>query len=105
MLGPSYFYDFPKAVILGLIRIHADDTTAFCIGENIDSACIKLEEILEEINSCCTKHKLTVHPRKTRTLIINIHKIIGPLSEMTNFCKYESMIVQLIIGEKLLLYS
>ena len=40
LLGPrlitAYTNDLPKAVKSGQIEMYADDTTAFCIGENID---------------------------------------------------------------------
>ena len=63
LLGPrlftAYANDLPKAVKSGQIEMHADDTTAFFIGENIDDVCIRLQETLKEINDSCTKHKCT----------------------------------------------
>ena len=48
--------------------MYDDDTTAFC-----DSI---------TIHQWCAKNRLTIHPEKTKAMILNRHKFIGPLNEL-----------------------
>ena len=62
--------------------MYADDTTAFCIGNSIEEVTTKMSKMLIEINTWCIQHKLTLHSGKTKALILNRHKFIGPLKEL-----------------------
>ena len=33
-------------------------------------------------NQWCAKNRLTIHPEKTKAMILNRHKFIGPLNEL-----------------------
>ena len=86
LLGPRlfsiYVEDFPSSTAQGGIELYADDTTAYCTGNSIDEVHESLEKMLNDIQSWCTRHKLTIHTGKTKVLLINRQKFIGPLNEL-----------------------
>lgn len=63
--------------------MYADDTTAYVIQDSVDNVCIALQKTLEEIQQWCRKHKLTIHPEKTKVMILNRQKFTGPLPQLT----------------------
>ena len=86
LLGPRlfsiYVEDFPLCTSQGEIELYADDTTAYCAGNSIDEVHVSLEKMLKDIQCWCTRHKLTIHTGKTKVLLINRQKFIGPLNEL-----------------------
>ena len=86
LLGPRlfsiYVEDFPLCTSQGEIELYADDTTAYCTGNSIDEVHVSLEKMLKDIQCWCTRHKLTIHTGKTKVLLINRQKFIGPLNEL-----------------------
>ena len=86
LTGPRLFSiyvgDLPNCLSVGQIHMYADDTTAFCIGNSIEEVTTKMSKMLIEINTWCIQHKLTLHSGKTKALILNRHKFIGPLKEL-----------------------
>ena len=89
LLGPRlfsiYVEDFPSCTSQGEIELYADDTTAYCTGNSIDEVHVSLEKMLKDIQRWCIRHKLTIHTGKTKVLLINRQKFIGPLNEL-KFC-------------------
>ena len=86
LLGPRLFSiytrDLPGAVISGHIQMYADGTTAYVIEDSVDNVCIALQRTLNEIQEWCGKHKLTIHPDKTKAMILNRQKFTGPLPQL-----------------------
>ena len=74
--------DLTNCLSVGQIHMCADDTTAFCIGDSIEEVTKTMSEMLKEIALGVWNTKLTLHPGKTKTLILNRHKFIGPLKEL-----------------------
>ena len=86
LLGPRlfsiYVEDFPSCTSQGEIELYADDTTSYCTGNSIDEVHVSLEKMLKDIQSWCTRHKLTIHTGKTKVLLIDRQMFIGPLNEL-----------------------
>ena len=57
----------------GELSLFADDTSAYCFGKNH-------EEVVNALNwKWCTRNKMSVHPRKSKAIIIRKVPFIGPL--------------------------
>ena len=86
LLGPRLFSifttDLPISVKSGYVHMYANDTTVFCVGDCVDSVCFKLQSAMEEIYAWCFKHRLTIHPEKSKALILNRGKFVGPLQPL-----------------------
>ena len=83
MFGPTLFSifvnDLPTCNTTGEINMYADDTTAHLVGNSIDEVILKLNDVAEQIHSWCIKNKLTVHTKKSKVMILQQRRLIGPL--------------------------
>ncbi len=86
LLGPQlfsiYVEDFPSCTSQSKIEMVADDTIAYCTGNSIDEVHESLEKMLNDVQSWCTRHKLTIHTGKKKVLLINRQKFSGHLNEL-----------------------
>ena len=82
-LGPRLFamkvMDLPECHSTGYIKMFADDTECFCIGDSVDNVTSSLQLLLDDIHTWCRTNFLTVHPEKSEILILNRKKLVGPL--------------------------
>ena len=88
ILGPTQFVlytnDLPSSVSAGSVFMFADDTTVYCIGDNVDNIVMSLNAALTDLNRWCQDNSLTPPPpplRKVRSNVIHEKKImIGPIN-------------------------
>ena len=71
--------DLPECHLTGYIKMFADDTECFCIGDSVDNVTSSLQLLIDDIHTWCCKNFLTVHPEKSEILILNRKKLVGPL--------------------------
>ena len=64
---------------VGQIHMYEDDTTAFCIWNSIEEVTTKKYIMLRELSM---QHKLKLHYGKTKALMLNRYKFVGPLNEL-----------------------
>ena len=64
---------------LGYIKMFADDTECFCIGDSVDNVTSSLQLLLDDIHTWCRTNFLTINPEKSEILILNRKKLFGPL--------------------------
>ena len=64
-------------------EMFADDTTAFCIAENIDQLTPKIQEISSRLQNWSTLNGMVIHPGKTKVMILSKKKIVGPIQNIT----------------------
>ena len=57
--------DLPDAVIEGEVKIYADDTTAYCIGDNFDTVTQRLNLIFKQIYMWSQRNRLSIHNGKS----------------------------------------
>ena len=85
-LGPRLYSadvnDFPESVDAGGLSMFADDTNVYCIGTSVEEVVDKLNIIMEQVHTWCTKNKLTVHPRKCEAMLLMKTSFIGPLQPL-----------------------
>ena len=55
--------------------LYADDTTAHVIGNGVDEVALKLNEMLDEIHTWCSRNRLTLHTGKTEVMIVQKENI------------------------------
>ena len=77
-----YVDDFPEALSKGQLEMYAADTTAYCVASTINEVCEDLQTMLSNKHQWYAKNRLTIHPEKTKAMILNRHKFIGPLNEL-----------------------
>ena len=84
LLGPRLFLmhvdDFLEALSKGQLEMYADDTTVYCAGSTMNEICEGLQTMLRDIHQWCAKNRLTIQPEKSKAMILNRHKYIGPLN-------------------------
>ena len=63
--GPRLFKifinDLPNIVENGLLHMYADDTTAYCVGENVNQVVDGLNQITTRLHSWCLENRLTIN--------------------------------------------
>ena len=86
LLGPTLFSidvnDMPEVSDTtddSEIEMFADDTTTYVIGNNVDEAVSKLQEIANNLFDYASRNSLTIHPGKCQLMIISRTNFIGPL--------------------------
>lgn len=50
--------------------MYVDDTTVYCIGQNIDQVISSLNVTMKEVLMWSVKNRLTIHPIKTEAMIL-----------------------------------
>eukprot|EP00794_Sanderia_malayensis_P016460 gene16460-18092_t len=76
----------------------ADDTEHYVIGNSADEISVIIEGVLQEINEWCKQNCLTIHPDKTKVMIISRKTIVGSLRPI----KLEDHIVKYVAESKCL---
>ncbi|CAB4045209.1 Hypothetical predicted protein, partial [Paramuricea clavata] len=83
LLGPRLFKiyvdDLPDNVSEGWVYMFADDTTGYDIGDNIDVATDKLNQMTGKIYEWCRENKITAHIGKTEAMILSQQPFYGPV--------------------------
>ena len=83
LLGPRlytiYVNDLPDHTDSGDLYMYADDTTVYCIGQNVDQVVSSLNETMKQVLMWSVKNRLTVHPIKTEAMILKKSAFVGPL--------------------------
>ena len=82
-LGPRlfkiYVNDLAGSVKEGWTVLFADDTTIYCIGDNIESVVDSLNRIASELYQWCIENKLTVNTEKIEATLITAKPFVSPL--------------------------
>ena len=68
--------------------MHADNTTAFAVGDSVDEDVQKLREASSQMNNWCPQNKLTVNAKKSKAMLITTKKFSGPLLPVQMGGKY-----------------
>ena len=86
LLGPRlysiYVNDLPDAVTEGEVEMYADDTTAYCIGDNFDIVTQRLNSIFKQIYRWSQRNRLSIHNGKSEAMLLSTKPLIGPLQEL-----------------------
>eukprot|EP00112_Aurelia_sp_Birch-Aquarium-sp1_P011809 Seg2483.5 transcript_id=Seg2483.5/GoldUCD/mRNA.D3Y31 product="RNA-directed DNA polymerase from mobile element jockey" protein_id=Seg2483.5/GoldUCD/D3Y31 len=87
LLGPRLFKifidDLPNVVENGSLYMYADDTTASCVGDNVDQVLDGLNKITTSLHSWCVENRLTINTEKTEAMIMSRKHFIGPLKQLS----------------------
>ena len=94
----------------GDLSMFADDTNVFCIGTSVEEVVDKLNIIMEQVHTWCTKNKLTVHPGKCEAMLLMKTPFIGPLQPLYYGSEYirfvaTSTCLGVVIDQKLSWYA
>ena len=83
LLGPRlysiYVNDLPNAVTDGEVEMYADDTTAYCIGDNFDTVTKGLNLIFKQIYRWSQRNRLSIYKGKSEAMLLSTKPLIGPL--------------------------
>ena len=113
-LGPRLYSidvnDFPESVDAGDLSMFADDTNVYCIRTSVEEVIDKLNIIMEQVHTWCTKNKLTVHPGKCEAMLLMKTPFIGPLQLLyygSEYIKFvaTSTCLGVVIDQKLSWYA
>ena len=73
ILGPLFFLIYINDLhgVLGnnYFHLYADDTVIYCMNENVKSAEIELQNILDKFSKWCAINALTINTNKTKTML------------------------------------
>ena len=98
ILGPTLFVlytiDLPSSVPSGSVFMYADDTTVYCVGDNVDNAVTSLNVALSDLKAYCTLRNGTLRNETKRNEICTLRNEI---------CK--SVLCETIVQCKRLLYK
>ena len=59
--------------------MYADDTTVYCLGENVYQATAQLNKALHELYIWCLDNRFTPHPKKCETILYPDLVLLVPL--------------------------
>ena len=62
--------------------MYADDTTAYCIGDNFDIVTQRLNLIFKQIYMWSQRNRLSIHNGKSEAMLLSTKPLIGPLEEL-----------------------
>ena len=86
ILGPTLFVlytnDLPSSVSFGSVFMYADDTTVYCIGDNMDNTVMSLNAALTDLNRWCQDNSLTPHSGKCEAMLLMKKPMIGPINSV-----------------------
>ena len=74
--------DLPSSVKSGELFMYADDTTVYCIGENVDQAIGQLNKALEELYTWCPNNRNTHTRKSARRFLISRSSFVGPIASV-----------------------
>ena len=96
LLGPKLYTilvnDLPEAITEGEVTLFADDTSIYCIGDNVDKIIDSLNLAMEGVLGWCRRNKLTVHPGKTEAMLLMKRAFMGPLKAIKYGESYISIV-------------
>ena len=72
--------------------MYADETTAFCIGDNFDTVTLRLNLIFNQIYKWPQKNRLSIHNGKSEAMLLSTKPLIGPFQEL----RYEEKSIDLV---------
>ena len=70
----------------------ADDSTAYFIGNSIDSIHIQIQKLLDNLHYWSKSNSMLIHPTKTEAMFMSKTPFIGPLRPIT----YESKLINCV---------
>ena len=83
LLGPRLFgvqvNGMPESIDEGDLSLFVDDTSAYCFGKNPEEVIDTLNHIIGQVHKWCIRNKMSVHPGKSKAMIIVKTPFIGPL--------------------------
>ena len=74
-----YVDDFPEVYSGGKLEMYADDTIVYCADSTMNEVCEGLQTILRDIHQWCAKNRLSIHPEKTKAMILKRHTYMNDL--------------------------
>ena len=86
LLGPRLFSIFTNDLPLSLdskIEMFADDSTAYIIGNSIDSISIEIQNLLHQLLTWSKFNSMFIHPTKSEVMFISKIPFIGPIRPIT----------------------
>ena len=96
LLGPKLYTilvsDLPEAITEREVTLFADDTSIYCIGDNVDKIIDSLNLAMEEVLGWCRRNKLTVHPGKTEAMLLMKKAFMGPFKAIKYGESYMSIV-------------
>jgi len=95
LLGPRLFSIFTNDLSYHLdsnIEMFADDSTAYFIGNSIDTIHVEILKLLDKLHYWTKSNSLFIHPTKTEVMFMSKTPFIGPLRPIT----YESKLINCV---------
>ena len=95
LLGPRLFSIFTNDLPNHLdcnIEMFADDSTAYFIGNSIDSIHVQIQKLLDNVHYWSKSNSMFIHPTKTEAMFLSKTPFIGPLRPIT----YESKLINYV---------
>ena len=86
LLGPRRFSIFTNDLPLSLdskLEMFADDSTAFIIGNSIDSISTQIQDLLHQLITWSKFNSMFIHPVKSEVMLISKTPFIGPIRLIT----------------------
>ena len=95
LLGPRLFSIFTNDLPNHLdcnIEMFVDDSTAYFIGNSIDSIHVKIQRLLDNLHYWSKSNSVFIHPTKTEAMFMSKTPFIGPIKPIT----YESKLINYV---------
>ena len=71
--------ELPNAVTDGEVEMYADDTTAYCTGDNFDTVTKGLNLIFKQIYRWPQRNRLSIRNGKSEAMRLSTKPLIGPI--------------------------
>ena len=72
-----YVNDLPDYIDSGDLYMYVDDTTVYCVGQNVDQLITALNETMKQVLMWSVKNGLTIHSIKTDATILRKSAFVG----------------------------